>query len=158
MAIVVRVGSPDDTNIVAEMVGDLLNEIMRTVGVQYFSFDLAQTQSRTRQFIERGIYSVLIASDSTSNCDVGIATLYESHALYAEGAFGTIPEFYVRPEYRSQQVGHTLLDAAKTLGRSRGWTRLEVTTPPVPAFDRSLTFYEKNGFGITGGRKLKLLL
>ena len=48
--------------------------------------------------MERGIYSVFIASDTSKNIDIGLAALYESHALYAEGAFGTIPEFYVRPE------------------------------------------------------------
>jgi hypothetical protein len=28
----------------------------------------------------------------------------------------------------------------------------------LPAFERTLTFYEREGFAITGGRKLKTLL
>jgi GNAT superfamily N-acetyltransferase len=84
--------------------------------------------------------------------------LCESHALYAEGAFGTIPELYVRPEYRSQGLGRSLLSQAMAFGSSRGWKRLEVATPPLPEFDRTLAFYEREGFAVTGGRKLKLLL
>ena len=51
-----------------------------------------------------------------------------------------------------------LVEQAKVFGQSRGWTRLEVTTPPFPQFDKTLAFYEQDGFAITGGRKLKLAL
>lgn len=89
---------------------------------------------------------------------LGFVALYESHALYAEGPFGTIPELYVRPEYRSENVGFSLVSQAKSFGTSRGWKRLEVTTPPLPQFDKTLAFYEREGFAITGGRKLKVVL
>lgn len=49
-------------------------------------------------------------------------------------------------------------EQAKYFGISRGWTRLEVTTPPLPQFDKTLAFYERQGFAISGGRKLKLTL
>jgi GNAT superfamily N-acetyltransferase len=80
------------------------------------------------------------------------------HYMYAEGAFGTIPELYVRPAYRANRLGLDLVFQAKSFGASRGWTRLEVTTPPLPQFDRTLAFYEREGFSITGGRKLKVTL
>ena len=83
---------------------------------------------------------------------------YESYALYAEGAFGTIPELYVRPEYRGNALGLRLVSEVKSFGSSRGWTRLEVTTPPLPQFERTLAFYEREGFAIAGGRKLKVCL
>ena len=35
---------------------------------------------------------------------------------------------------------------------------LEVTTPPLPQFDKTLAFYEREAFAITGGRKLKVVL
>lgn len=75
-----------------------------------------------------------------------------------EGAFGTIPEIFVRLEFRSQNVGMRLVEQAKSFGSSRGWKRLEVTTPPLPEFDKTLAFYEREEFVITGGRKLKVLL
>jgi GNAT superfamily N-acetyltransferase len=93
-----------------------------------------------------------------SNKAVGFIAFYESYALSAEGAFGTIPELYVRPEFRSKGLGLRLVSQAKAFGPSRGWGRLEVTTPPLPQFDRTLAFYEREGFSITGGRKLKVAL
>ena len=88
----------------------------------------------------------------------GFLALSESRALYAEGTFGTIPELYVRPAFRSCNVGTALVAEATKLSRVRRWTRLEVTTPPLPQFDRTLAFYERQGFSISGGRKMKLSL
>ena len=81
--------------------------------------------------------------------------MYESYALYAEGAYGTIPELYVKPEYRSLNIGKLLLEKVKEFSMSKNWKRLEVTTPPLPEFNRTLSFYENNNFKIAGGRKLK---
>lgn len=51
-----------------------------------------------------------------------------------------------------------LLDAVRDYGRGRGWTRLELCTPPLPQFERALAFYERNGFEVTGGRKMEAVL
>ena len=56
---------------------------------------------------------------------------------------------------RSQQVGAKLLKRAAALARDSGWKRVELCTPPLPAFERTVAFYEQNGFEITGGRKMK---
>lgn len=148
---------PDDAHEIAVMVGELLSEIMSATGVQAFNFDLVATTARLRDFLGREKYFVFVARDDGGNA-VGFVSLYESHALYAEGSFGTIPELYVRPGWRSKNVGRSLVSAAKAFGLSRGWTRLEVTTPPLPEFDKTLAFYEREGFAITGGRKLKVVL
>ena len=153
----VQQGIASDAEQVAVMVGELLTEIMDAIGVRAFNFDLAETTSRLKDFIEREKYFVFVARSGNGN-PAGFIALCESHALYAEGAFGTIPEFYVRPEHRANGLGLQLLAHAKSLGTSRGWTRLEVTTPPLPQFDRTLAFYEREGFAISGGRKLKLSL
>lgn len=137
------------------MAGELLAEIMSTVGIQAFNFDLAETARRLQDFLLREKYFVFIAR-ATDGGAMGFIALYESYALYAEGAFGTIPELYVRPGCRELRVGHELVSAARSLAHSRGWKRLEVTTPPLPEFDRTLAFYEREGFAISGGRKLKL--
>lgn len=89
---------------------------------------------------------------------VGFLALYESYALYSEGVYGTIPELYVRPADRSQGNGSAFLVEAKQVGQLRNWRRLEVTTPPLPQFDRTLAFYQRHGFAISGGRKLKVEL
>lgn len=147
----------DDTHEVAVMVGELLGEIMNAIGVQAFNFDLDATTARLRDFLDREIYFVFVARGESGRA-VGFVAMYESHALYAEGAFGTIPELYVRPEFRSRNVGLDLVSQARSFGATRGWKRLEVTTPPLPQFDKTLAFYEREGFAITGGRKLKLAL
>ncbi|HEX4967079.1 MAG TPA: GNAT family N-acetyltransferase [Nitrospiraceae bacterium] len=147
---------PDDAPIIAQMVGELLREIMAMVETKVFEFHQERTEARARSWMTNGKYSVLLARDRAQPEPLGLLALYESYALYSEGVYGTIPEFYVRQPYRSQGVGAALLMEAKGIGRSKGWTRLEVTTPPLPQFDRTLAFYQQQGFSISGGRKLKV--
>lgn len=151
-----RAGAADAPE-VAAMAGELLAEIMQQTGVRAFNFDLAQTTARLADFLDRGVYFVFVARGA-DGLPLGFVALYESHALYAEGSFGTIAELYVHPGHRSGRVGRSLVSRARELGAARGWTRLEVTTPPLPQFDRTLAFYEREGFSITGGRKLKAAL
>lgn len=153
----IQQATANDAQDVAVMVGELLADIMKAIGVQAFNFDLAETVSRLASFLEQGKYFVFVARTSDGDA-AGFIALYESYALYAEGAFGTIPELYVRPAFRSHGLGLRLVAQAKAFGASRSWTRLEVTTPPLPQFDRTLAFYEREGFSITGGRKLKVSL
>jgi GNAT superfamily N-acetyltransferase len=147
----------DDAQEVAVMVGELLAEIMSAVGIRAFNFDLSETIARLTNFLSCEKYFVFVARDHSGSM-AGFIALYESYALYAEGAFGTIPELYVRPAHRGQQIGSRLVFQARSFGVSRGWRRLEVTTPPLPEFDRTLEFYERECFSITGGRKLKVAL
>ena len=153
----VQKATASDAPEVAKMVGELLAEIMNAISIQAFNFDLAEATSRLTDFLNQEKYFVFVARSATGN-PAGFIALYESYALYAEGAFGTIPELYVRPEHRANGLGLHLVSQAKAFGSSRGWTRLEVTTPPLPQFDRTLAFYEHEGFAISGGRKLKVLL
>jgi len=145
-----------DAEAIATMVGELLHGIMAAANDKVFGFDHARTGERARSWMKQGLYTVLLARVETK--PVGFLALYESYALYTEGVYGTIPEFYVRSAYRSQGIGSALLVEAKAIGHQRRWKRLEVTTPPLPQFDRTLSFYERNGFTISGGRKLKLIL
>jgi GNAT superfamily N-acetyltransferase len=147
-----------DADDIAAMAGELLHEIMDTIGEPVFSFDFAEAKARAGELIEQGRYIVFLARAADDRRASGFISLYESYALYAEGVFGTIAELYVRVPYRAAGLGTRLLVAAGKHGRDRGWRRLEVTTPPLPEFERTLRFYERAGFAITGGRKLKVLL
>ena len=149
---------PDDAPIIAQMVGELLREIMAAIGTQAFSFHQEETEARARFWMTDGKYRILLSRDADRGEPLGFLALYESFALYAEGSFGTIPELFVRPAYRSNGVGAALLSEAKRMGEAKGWRRLEVTTPPLPQFDRTLAFYQQQGFSISGGRKLKVEL
>ncbi|MEQ1793815.1 MAG: GNAT family N-acetyltransferase [Nitrospira sp.] len=156
MSIQIAQAQPEDAAAVAMLVGELLHEIMAAVKAKAFNFHQAETEARAAAWLRDGLYSVLLACDG--GMPIGFLALYQSYALYTEGVYGTIPEFYVRSAYRSQGVGALLLEQARRLGQSRGWRRLEVTTPPLPEFDRTLAFYQREGFSISGGRKLKLEL
>ncbi|MDD5160469.1 MAG: GNAT family N-acetyltransferase [Sulfuricurvum sp.] len=148
----------DQSDAIAILVGELLQEIMDRIGIDVFHFDLEETKERLVDFIESEKNFVFIAIDELSNQIIGFVSSYEGYALYAEGAFGTMAELYVKPSYRSQGIGKMLIQALKDYGDQRGWKRLEVTTPPLPQFDATLSFYEREGFEISGGRKLKRVL
>lgn len=153
MPIHITQAGPLDAPVIAELVGELLQEIMAAIETKVFTFSAVDTEARARRWLTEGSYTALLARENGTA--VGLLTMAESRALYAEGALGIIPELYVRPDFRSRKVGATLLSEAKQVARSRGWTRLEVTTPPLPQFDRALAFYERQGFSISGGRKMK---
>jgi len=145
-----RSNAPD----IATMVGELLSEISLAIHSQPFNFDHAQTTTKLEEALDSGKYTVFLARHQ-AGAQVGFISLVESFALYAEGAFGIIPELYVYPEFRAQGLGLTLMNRAKEFAKTKGWPRLEVTTPPLPQFVRTLTFYERQGFSVTGGKKLR---
>ena len=145
---------PAHAAVIAEMVGELLQEITTAIGAKVFSFDSGDTETRARTWLSNGTNTVFVAYTDRNHV-MGFLAVYESYALYAEGAFGTITELYVRPTFRSQGVGARLLAEARQFATSRRWTRLEVTTPPLPQFEKTLAFYERHNFSISGGRKLK---
>jgi GNAT superfamily N-acetyltransferase len=157
MQIAIQPAGADESDEIAPLVGELLGEIMAAIGEQAFIFSLGEATVLLRELLDQGKYLVLVARTEAGQI-AGFVSMYESFALYAQGAFGTIAEFYVRPEFRSQGIGQRLAERAKEFGRTRGWRRLEVTTPPLPHFGRTVGFYERGGFSVTGGRKLKFLL
>lgn len=161
MTVQVRKALPAEADQIASMVKTLTDEISDAIGEQPFHIDLSETAARCRQFLAQEIYAVYKAiqpGPTTAETPVGFVSLCESHALYAEGAFGIIQEFYVDRAYRAKGVGTQLLAAAVDHGRKKGWRRLEVCTPPLPAFEGTVRFYERRQFEITGGRKMKRLL
>jgi len=94
---------------------------------------------------------VLIARNASGQA-AGFITLGISSAIYAEGTFGVINELYVVPQLRSAGIGKLLLDAAKRLAASKGWTRLEVTAAHEQINPRAIRFYQREAFVETGPR------
>ncbi|MGN7356889.1 GNAT family N-acetyltransferase [Paenibacillus sp. SAF-054] len=146
----------DDYEIVDNLFRRLINEIIiKTTGDQSL-FSLTDTRKAFNQGMEQGIYSVFMAISGGQT--IGFIAMCESFSLYADGRFGIIQELYVLENYRSMNVGGELLKFAINYGQEKGWKRLEVCTPPIPEFERTLEFYEKNEFSITGGKKLKIMV
>jgi GNAT superfamily N-acetyltransferase len=156
MSVDIRLASPTDAALVAQMATALTGEIVERTGIQHFDINLAESTQLCFRLMSEHRYIALLATDAFKVN--GFAGLCESCALYTGGTFGIVQEFYVVPEARSSGIGRALLGAAVEYGRSRGWRRLELCTPPLPEFARSLEFYEHNGFEVTGGRKMKRVL
>ena len=148
--------SKEDIHELSLMVGELLTEIMETIDEKAFNYNQVETENRAHDLLSRNVYWVFLVKDIPSAKIIGFVSLYESFALYSEGAYGTIPELYVRPKWRSQKIGKHLLEKVVSFAKEKNWRRLEVTTPPLPEFEKTLQFYQKNGFEIAGGRKLKI--
>jgi GNAT superfamily N-acetyltransferase len=68
---------------------------------------------------------------------------------------GIIQEFYVLARLRSGGLGAQMLDRIGELARRRSRFALELCTPPLPEFDRTLAFYERHDFQPVGGRKMR---
>lgn len=158
MNLAIRQAGPDDAELIARLAKALTDEISGRTGARHFNVALESTRKLCRTLMEQGKYRVLLAVDSGSERPIGFATLCESYALYAEGSFGIIQEFFIVPEFRSQQVGAQLLERVVAEAGKLGWKRLELCTPPLPEFERTLGFYTANGFEVTGGRKMKRFL
>lgn len=149
----IKLVTSQDCHELSVMTGELLQEIMDKINIKVFKFDKNETEQRARELISANKYFVFAALKDSEY--VGFISVYESYALYAEGAYGTIPELYIRAKHRSSGIGENLIQAVIEFAHTKDWQRLEVTTPPLPEFDRTLLFYEKNGFEVSGGRKLK---
>jgi GNAT superfamily N-acetyltransferase len=154
MSLEIIQATPKDAGIIAAKAKALTDEIIIRTGTKHFNVDLGGTTKLCHDFLLSGTYVVFLAVQD--GCRVGLATLCESHALYAEGTFGIVQEFYIEPTSRSAGVGQKMLNTVAAYAKSRGWKRLELCTPPLPEFDRTVHFYEENGFEVTGGRKMKL--
>lgn len=136
MSTKVHLATRAEATLVAEMTVALASEIIQRTGTKHFNVNLEETARLCEHFIAAGSYTALIAVQYLS--PVGFAGLCESHALYTEGTFGIIQEVYVVPASRSAGVGAALLEAASAHARARAWKCLELCTPPLPEFQRSL--------------------
>ena len=89
--------------------------------------------------------------------DVGYFTLAESFSIFAHGHYGILNELWVAPEHRSNGIGEYIISQIRQFAQQRDWLRLDVTAPPMEKWQRSVNFYEGQGF-IHTGKKLKLIM
>lgn len=148
-----KLASANDADLIGEFVIQLTEEICLKTNANHFDINLAGTIKRCQELLQENNYGALIAYSAET--PIAIATFTESYALYAGGKVGIIPEFYVQPEFRSSGVGAELIAHIKDYGCRHGWSCIELCTPPLPEFDRTLFFYQKNGLVPVGGRKMR---
>jgi len=145
-----------DAEVIGSLVMRLTQEICEQTHAQHFDIDLGGTIDRCKALISAGQYSAIIARSGKHS--IAVATIAETYALYAGGTIGIIQEFYVIPEQRSKGIGAMLLDYIRSYGKKRDWSCLELCTPPLPEFKKTLSFYESQGLIPVGGRKMRQLL
>ncbi|WP_141432102.1 GNAT family N-acetyltransferase [Bacillus sp. 03113] len=143
---------------ITKLFQELINEIIENTGGDQTLFNLTDTADLCKNLLESGLYHVFKAVKKENSEIIGFISICESRSLYADGTFGIIQELYICKEYRSLGIGKKLILSAINFAKEKEWKRLEVCTPPLPEFDRTLGFYEKEGFEITGGRKMKRLI
>lgn len=138
---------------IAKLAVCLTNEIIERTGTKHFDVDVPLAIDLCENYVSNGLYHLMAAFDRDKI--IGFGAICESRSLYAKGSFGIIQEFYVMPEYRCKEVGKSLIREIVEYAKKQKWKRLELCTPPVPEFDRTVEFYQANGFEITGGYKMK---
>jgi GNAT superfamily N-acetyltransferase len=137
------VADESHTAAVAELFAALFEEVEHTPTAEEIAALFQEIEEDDR-------HSTLLALDDDDDV-VGALSIAETISIYAGGYIGVVNELYVTPEYRSEGVGKMLLDAAKALAEERGWKRIELTTPG-DEFEKTLRFYEREGFTRIGPR------
>jgi GNAT superfamily N-acetyltransferase len=149
----IRIAGPTMWPQISERVLDLLRELGEE-SEHLGDFDAARLEAEWRA--DPDLLKAIVAVDD-HGAVVGVATLVESFALYANGRYGILLEMYVSPAHRSSGLGAQLLQHAAAYGRTRKWSRIEVTAPEGRQWGRTVEFYERNGFR-HAGPKLKISL
>lgn len=154
MSLTVRAASVADADLVGELAFRLVAEIAPEAADK---IDLDAYRATSAKLLNgHGGFWAMIADDADGG-PVGLITLNECASIYAGGKFGEIAELFVEPGHRSAGVAAELVDAAIAFARERGWTRLEVGAPDLPRWQRTVSFYLKQGF-LEVGPRLKYLL
>jgi len=91
------------------------------------------------------------------NEPIGYIGLNACASIYAFGKFGEIAELYVKPEFRNESAGAALVKHAIQIGKNQQWSMLEVGAPSVPEWNKTVNFYQRNGFEIVGPRLYKVI-
>jgi len=104
-------------------------------------------ESLIESVLKNGKTQILKAS--SANKIIGIISISEGQAIYAGGEYGIINDMYVKPEFRSLNIGQQLINKTKKIAAAKGWKRIEVTAP-TDGNKRTVQFYEKNRFSFTG--------
>lgn len=156
MDIKFREATVQDSEVIGSLVVDLTTEISELTNTNHFHIDLNSTIRRCNELINDGHYAAIIGLCESKV--VAVVTMSETYALYAGGKIGVIQEFYVSPDFRAFGLGSMLVEHVKTYGKKQNWSCIELCTPPLPAFERTLSFYQKNGLSPVGGRKMRQAL
>lgn len=144
----IRWAMPDDSADVAALISRLLVELYPDSADTY---RIDKLEPVTRQLLNSTNVFGFVAESPTGEI-LGVMMLNQCEAVYALGRFGEITELYVDEQHRSAGLGAALIRAGVELARARNWSMLEVGAPDVPRWQKTVEFYERNGFLSVGPR------
>ncbi|WP_284646264.1 GNAT family N-acetyltransferase [Paenibacillus silviterrae] len=146
----IRKANTNDAHTIALMVAKLLTEL------EGKSFEQHSFTNAVKECMDTDLYTVFLAFSENEEC-IGIVSVSLSRAVYAGGTFGIIQELYVQPEMRSLKIGQKLIKTIIDYGVNQQWKRIEVGAPNPLNWQRTIDFYEREGFTAIGPR-LKMVL
>ena len=133
-----------DVSLIADYASRLLKELRGK------HVPLDHLTSSIRQWMAQEKYHAFFAFNEQQI--VGLITVAEHYALFAEGNFGVIQELYISPEHRSAGIGAKLISAVKQLSVEKQWHIIELSTPDRIKWERTYDFYTREGFYEVGAR------
>jgi len=136
----------------ASIIGKFVCSLMVEVEHQSPNMNEAFYTAKAEELLESSLPNYVFIAEDAHGGPVAFITLGISSAIYAEGIFGIINEFYVAPQLRSAGIGKMLLEEAERFAVSKGWTRLEVTATHQQINPRAIQFYRRERFVETGSR------
>lgn len=148
----IRKAKKEDGKFVADLLSTFGNEIFDLTG-SVINTDIELIEKLFNESLNDDFRAFVHEQD---NEIIGFITFSDMFSLYAQGHYIVVTELYVEEKHRCKNIGKKLLDRVVDLANQENKTRIELTTPPLPIFQRSLDFYLKNGFEVTGGKKVKL--
>ncbi|QKZ12455.1 GNAT family N-acetyltransferase [Spirosoma sp. KUDC1026] len=86
---------------------------------------------------------------------VGFVSCHIQYLLHHTGKVGEIQELFVKPAYRSQQIGRQLVNALVALARQEELVNLEVTTNQKR--NDAIRFYERESFIATHQKLVRII-
>jgi len=148
----IRDALKSDAKDIASLLSDFADEIFKLTN-QSINSDKKQIDELFDKYLDNKFRAFVYEKE---NKIIGFITFIEAFSLYAKGEYIIITELYVSQKYRNKNIGKELLAKVINLAKKNNKKTIELTTPPLPQFQKSLDFYIKNGFKITGGKKVKL--
>jgi len=147
----IRYALKSDAKDIASLLSNFADEIFKITG-EIINTDKKQIDELFDKYLDNKFRAFVYEKE---NKIIGFITFIEVFSLYAKGEYIIITELYVSQKYRNKNIGKELLAKVINLAKKNNKKRIELTTPPLPQFQKSLDFYLKNGFEITGGKKVK---
>jgi GNAT superfamily N-acetyltransferase len=143
----VRPASPEEAPVVAAAARALLRELDATPPAP------EAMEAAARTLIAEPEAGAVFLADA-GGAIIGMLAASWQLAIHVPGRYGIVQDLWVHRDWRSQAVGHGLIEALVSAARRHDVTRIEVGVPRDgwPHLEATRRFYLRNDFGTIGGR------